>query len=74
MEKKPTTRIILEDQDPYVGITNQRLEVTGRWGKTDWVDAGGGGDLFDVTVEQRKIIKDNGSPVIVYPNGSIETV
>ena len=68
MEKKPTTRIILEDQDPYVGITNQRLGVVGPRGETGWVNAGGGGDFFDATESQREIIQNHGSPVIVYPN------
>ncbi len=67
------TRIILESQGPYVGITNQRLERSGRRGTIiSWVNAGGGGDFFDPTEEQKRILQENGSPVIIYSGGKAE--
>ena len=70
------TRIILEDQGFYVGVINQRLETSGSRGglRTEWVDAGGGGDFFDLTPEEKEILEKHGSPVIVYPGGRIEAV
>jgi hypothetical protein len=68
------TRYILEAQGPYVGITNQRSEAVGRRGiMRVWVSAGGGGDFFDPTEEQKRILQEHGSPVIVYPDGKVKT-
>lgn len=68
-----TTRIILEKQGSYVGRINQRLAYFGPRGNIEeWIDAGGGGDFFDPTPEDTKILKENGSPVIVYPGGRVE--
>lgn len=64
--------MILEDQYPYVGVTNQSLEIVGPRGKTNWIDTGGG-NFFDATVQEREIIKKYGSPVVVYPDGGIES-
>lgn len=67
------TRYILEAQGPYIGITNQRLERSGRRGTIiSWV-AGGGGDFFDPTDKEKELLKQHGSPLIVYPDGKVET-
>jgi len=74
METEPNTRKILTDGEPYFGVINQRLEKTGPRGKKVWVSAGGGGNYFDLTGVEEKIIKEHGSPVIVYSDGTIEPI
>jgi len=65
-----TRRVILEKQDPYVGVTHQVLKNFRS--RETWVSIGGGGNFFDPTEEEKRILEKYGSPVIVYPSGRIE--
>ena len=74
MKQEPETRRILIDQEPYLSVINQRLEVVGPRGVRGWVSDDSGGNFFDPTPEEKRIIEQHGSPVIVYSNGDIELV
>lgn len=77
MEKEPRpTRVILEKQGPFIVVINEVLATIGSRGtlRTEWISAGGGGDFFDPTEEDLKILNEHGSPVIVYSDGNVELV
>ena len=74
MEPKPKTRRILTDGEPNPGAIAQKLKSCGSSGENVWVSDNVDRNYFNLSDEEKAIIREHGSPTIVYFDGRIETV